>query len=127
MLYGGMGNDTLSGGDNADKFVFDTPLGPANVDTITDFFWFEGDKIYLDRDIFTVLGSYTGTLSGANFWKSNSGMPIGSDDYFLYYTDSNSLYYDMDGSGGFAPIKFATINFHGAEDDLEYVDFTVIA
>ncbi|MGB5231366.1 MAG: calcium-binding protein [Desulfoprunum sp.] len=128
MLYGGMGNDTLTGGDNADKFVFDTPLGPANVDVITDFYWAEGDKIYLDRDIFTVLGSYTGTLSDANFWKSNSGMPVGSDDYFLYYTDSNSLYYDQDGSGGaYAPVKFATVNFHVSEDNLYAEDFTIIA
>lgn len=126
-LNGGFGNDTLFGGDNADFFVFNTVLGSTNVDTITDFYWGEGDKIHLDKDIFTSL-TYTGALSSTNFWKSNSGLSIDSNDYILYYTGSNSLYYDRDGSGGtYAPIKFATVNFDGADDDILARDFTVVA
>lgn len=126
-LNGGSGNDTLYGGDNADFLVFDTALGSTNVDTITDFYRGEGDRIYLDNDIFSSLG-YTGTLASTNFRSSATGTAADSNDYILYKYNNNSLYYDRDGNGGiYSPIKFATVNFHISEDNLLAVDFTVIA
>ena len=122
-LNGGTGNDTLFGGDHGDSFIFDTALGSTNEDTISDFYWFDGDKIHLDNDVFTSLG-YTGALSNVNF---KFGVATDSNDYILYNSTTNSLYYDADGNGGGAAVKFATVNFTGDDDDLNFIDFTVIA
>jgi Ca2+-binding RTX toxin-like protein len=50
-LIGGHGRDTLTGGAGRDHFVFNTPKGPGNADTITDFKVGE-DKILLDKAVF---------------------------------------------------------------------------
>jgi Ca2+-binding RTX toxin-like protein len=56
LLDGGSGRDTLVGGSGADRFVFDSYLSAAtNIDTITDFTAAAGDRIVLDRAIFTTL------------------------------------------------------------------------
>ncbi len=43
FLTGGTGDDTLTGSTGADTFVFNSLDG--SIDTITDFKWFEGDKM----------------------------------------------------------------------------------
>jgi hypothetical protein len=45
-LYGNGGNDTLTGGTGADSYHFSS-TGPANVDTVTDYSFSDGDKIDL--------------------------------------------------------------------------------
>jgi Ca2+-binding RTX toxin-like protein len=46
QLYGNGGNDTLTGGAGADTFHF-RDIGPASVDTITDFSVAQGDRLDL--------------------------------------------------------------------------------
>ena len=67
-LVGGAGNDRLTGGYGADSFRF-TSLSHG-VDTITDFYWQEGDKIEIDASSFGATSkhqfsynAHTGALS----------------------------------------------------------------
>jgi Ca2+-binding RTX toxin-like protein len=94
-LSGGLGKDTLAGGDGADKFVFDTALGAANADEITDFVVGQ-DKILLDNDVFTALGA-AGNLAGGRFV---TGTEAGdANDRIIYDFDTGRVYYDRDGDG----------------------------
>ena len=54
VLTGGGGGDILDGGAGHDSFVFNTTLGPANVDTITDFDP-GNDRIVIDHATFQSL------------------------------------------------------------------------
>jgi serralysin len=113
-LFGGAGNDTLDsgfgcdvliGGSGADQFSFSTALGAGNMDTIQDFSVAEGDRIVLSRSVFMDVG--TGALSSAYF---KAGTATRFDHHILYYQGSGELFYDVDGSGGVAAIKFATVS-----------------
>lgn len=65
-LFGGGGNDYLTGGTGLDRFRFDTILNAAtNVDDILDFSVAD-DAIFLDRDIFTGIAA-DGTLAASAF------------------------------------------------------------
>jgi Ca2+-binding RTX toxin-like protein len=107
-LMGGDGNDTLTGGVDNDLFVFDSPLTPANADTITDFG--NGlDLISLDRAVFTTL-SAGATLTAPEF-LAGAGVSAATDanQRILYNTTSGDLAYDSDGTGAAAPVVFATL------------------
>jgi Ca2+-binding RTX toxin-like protein len=103
-LDGGNGNDVLTGGDGNDVFVFDTELGAANVDQISDFLQL-ADLIQLDETIFEALD--VGGLSAEAFLV---GAEASSATNRIIYDDSTgALYYDSDGVGGVAEIQFATL------------------
>jgi Ca2+-binding RTX toxin-like protein len=110
-LDGGGGRDTLSGGSGADRFVFDSYLSAAtNIDTITDYSAASGDRIVLDRAIFTTLNS-GGSLSGAAF-RAGAGLvnAVAATDRLLYDTSSGALRYDADGIGSvYSAVQFATL------------------
>jgi len=108
VLYGKLGNDTLTGGAGADVFVLDTATGSGNVDTITDF-TSASDKIQLSKSIFTAAGSL-GDLASAAFW-SGAGVVKGHDatDRFVYNKTNGNLYYDADGNGTVAAVLIATL------------------
>jgi serralysin len=107
-LDGGLGSDVLAGGAGSDAFVFNTALGPANVDQITDFSVAD-DSILLENAIFTTLTS-TGVLSAAAF---RVGAAAGdADDRIIYDNASGALYYDADGTGGIGQVQFATLVSH---------------
>ena len=103
----------MAGGANSDRFVFDTALGASNIDRITDFA--KGtDKVVLDDDIFTKLG--TGTAAGKALSAANYkvGAKAGdSDDYLIYDPTTDKLFYDKDGSGAGAAMQVATIVLTG--------------
>ena len=121
VINGGLGNDVLTGGAGADYFVFNTALdGTANVDRITDFSTVY-DTIRLENAVFTKLAA-TGTL-GANNFKVIGSAPLDADDFILYDKASGYLYYDADGSGAGAAVKFALVGVNLA---LTSADFTVI-
>jgi len=106
-INGGDGNDVLRGGAGADEFVFNTALGPGNVDRITDF---ESglDIIVLDNDIFTSLSE--GALDPTNFHLNDTGLAGSSDHHIIYESDTGKLYYDIDGNGPDEGIVFANLS-----------------
>ncbi|MBQ0820764.1 M10 family metallopeptidase C-terminal domain-containing protein [Microvirga sp. HBU67558] len=104
-LDSGFGDDVLNGGAGADAFRFSTGLGAGNVDTIQDFSAAEGDRIVLSRSVFMDVG--TGALSSAYF---SLGAATSFDHHILYVQATGELFYDVDGSGGVAAIKFATVS-----------------
>ena len=124
-LEGGTGLDNLTGGLGDDTFVFNLALTKTSIDTITDF-ESGSDTIQLDKTIFAKL-LLVGDLNADNF-KTGEGIPTRSnvdiDDRIYYDTISGSLYYDKDGSGSAAAVKFATLTGAPA---LESTDFAVVA
>lgn len=107
-LIGGMGMDTLFGGAGADIFVFDSPVGVADIDTVLDFVQ-GSDKLQLDSGVFTSLSQ----LFGVDNFRSGAGVSTAGDfdDYIIFDQTSYALYYDADGSlGAYTPVQFATIS-----------------
>jgi Ca2+-binding RTX toxin-like protein len=105
-LNGGAGLDTLTGGGGADSFVFNTALGAANIDRITDFNA-AADTIRLENAIFAGLAG--GALAAAAFRVNTSGFAADASDRIIYETDTGRLYFDSDGNGAAARVHFATL------------------
>jgi Ca2+-binding RTX toxin-like protein len=118
VLNGASGNDTLKGGKGKDTFVFDTALGPNNVDKIKDFDP-KDDTIHLSASIFA--GLATGKLD-ADAFTIGSGASD-ANDRIIYDKKSGVLSFDADGTGGIAPVEFARL---GKNLDLHADDFLVI-
>jgi Ca2+-binding RTX toxin-like protein len=126
-LAGGAGNDTLTGGAGADSFDFSALLNSSsNVDLVTDFV-VGVDHLQLEHGIFPAAGS-AGSLSASAF-HSGAGVDANSAataaERILYDTVSGSLYYDPDGIGGAAAIKFATLGLASHPAALAATDFIV--
>jgi len=116
-LDGGLGNDVLTGGRGADTFVFASALGHTNVDHITDFTG--ADTIRLSKSLFTALAP--GQLKATEF-KDIGKVKIDADDHILYDSRSGSLFYDADGSGKAAAVKFAILDNKAA---ITHADFLI--
>jgi len=119
VLDGGLGADVLTGNGGGDTFRFSTALGADNVDRITAFDH-AADTIQLDDAIFAALG--TGALDAGAF--NTGSVATQADDRILYDTASKSLYYDADGAGGLAAVRFATIAT--LTGTLDHTDFFVV-
>ena len=118
-LTGGTGNDSLVGGSGKDVFVFDTALNRStNVDTITDFS-VKDDTIWLENAVFRKL-TRTGVLNKDFFTIGTAAKD--KNDYIVYDNKTGALYYDADGSGKGAAIKFAQLGTHLK---MTYADFYV--
>jgi serralysin len=101
-IGGGAGNDEMWGGAGRDLFVFNAALNSINnVDQIKDFSVAE-DQIKLDRTIFSALGSTVSLAKGAS---ANSWGP-----QVVYNSATGELFYDADGAGQVAQIKFAVLS-----------------
>ncbi|MEQ1955178.1 calcium-binding protein [Mesorhizobium sp. CN2-181] len=98
------GSDTIQTGLGSDTVVFSTALG-GSVDKIVDFDTAE-DQIALDHAIFTALG--LGALDASAF-KDNILATRDADDRIIYNSNTGSLFYDADGLGGAAAVKFASV------------------
>jgi Ca2+-binding RTX toxin-like protein len=107
-LNGRAGNDTMTGGSGNDVFVFDTALGAANIDTITDFS-FVNDTIRLDNAVFNAIVG-VGFLSAAQFVANTSGTASDSSDRIIYETDTGKLFYDSNGNAAGGSVQFATLS-----------------
>jgi serralysin len=120
-IDGGLGADTLTGGPGMDQFVFDTALGPTNIDHIANFHH-AADKIDLSHGIFAAAGTL-GTLKAAAFFAGATAHD--ATDRILYNPANGFLSYDVDGSGhAHAPVHFSTLAAHLA---LTATDFLVTA
>jgi Ca2+-binding RTX toxin-like protein len=116
-LYGGLGRDTLTGGAGSDWFGFDTALGGDNVDRIVDFSVVD-DTILLEDAVFT--GLAVGGLPAAAFHIGAAAAD--ASDRILYDSVTGNLYFDADGNGAGAAIRFAQL---GAGLALTQADFVV--
>lgn len=134
ILNGGPGNDTLVGSAGLDKlngstgkdiFLFNTALGASSVDTISGFSHVD-DVIRLDDDIFRTLGiAPNHALTAARYKENTTGRATDADDRIIYNTANGSLYYDSDGTGPAAAVKFAVIAGH--PDNLDQTDFFIVS
>jgi Ca2+-binding RTX toxin-like protein len=120
VLNGGLGNDVLTGAAGFDAFLFNTALGAANVDQITDFSVTD-DTIRLENAVFSALTA-TGVLSAAAFAVGTAASD--ADDRIIYDSANGVLYYDADGAGGAAQIPFAILVSHAG--GVTNADFVVI-
>jgi Ca2+-binding RTX toxin-like protein len=101
-LDGDLGSDVLNGGEGMDYFAFSKTLGAGNVDTIQDFA--AGDMIALGYAVFSIPGSY---LAGTAF-KLGAATTTAAHR-IVYNQATGELFYDADGTGSAAQIKFAVI------------------
>jgi Ca2+-binding RTX toxin-like protein len=111
-LNGGLGNDLLNGGLGRDVFIFNTKLNKtSNVDTIKSFS-VKDDAMWLDNAIFKKLGSGSTSKPGKlnkDFFSLGTKAKD-KNDYIVYDKAKGALYYDADGSGKGAAIKFAQLD-----------------
>jgi Ca2+-binding RTX toxin-like protein len=105
-LYGGASSDTLRGDAGRDYFVFDAKPRSNNVDRIADFN-IRDDTIRLEDFIFTKVGA-RGRLNADAFWTGNSAHD--ASDRIIYDSASGGLFYDPDGTGTAAQVKFANLS-----------------
>jgi Ca2+-binding RTX toxin-like protein len=101
VLTGGLGLDSLSGGDGADKFRFVT-MGEGN-DSITDFAT-SVDKIQVMSANFG--GLPVGILNASRLVAAGTPLTTG-DAVFLY--DGSVLSFDVDGNGAGGAVNIATL------------------
>jgi cysteinyl-tRNA synthetase len=104
-LDGGSGKDVLTGGAGRDQFVFDSRLGKANIDTISDFET-GNDRILLDHHVFTRLDK--GALDISAFVIG--AQAADATDRIIYDSDTGRLFYDADGSGAGKAMAFARLD-----------------
>src|SRR5215211_1938633 len=116
-LFGGAGNDTLdsgfggdvlNGGIGADTFRFSTALGAGNVDTVQDFWVAQGDRIVLSRNVFA--GAGYDALASSAFALGPAATTAAHR--IVYNQSTGELFYDADGAGGAAAVKFALVANH---------------
>ena len=65
------------------------------------------DRIVLENAIFTGLAN--GGLAAAAFAANTTGLAGDASDRIIYETDTGALYFDVDGTGIAAGIRFATL------------------
>jgi serralysin len=105
VLNGLAGNDSLWGGPGPDTFLFNTAVGPGNVDRIKDFNPID-DTIRLENGIFTAL-TRTGQLPSGWFHVGAAAQDF--NDHVIYNKAAGALLYDPDGTGADAALKFALL------------------
>jgi len=120
ILVGGSGRDTLTGGADADAFVFTGPFGAPNEDdTVTDFFFGEGDKLHFDVALllntgYTLAGAPATLISSLNWFNSVGAGNIATqnyqaDDRFLFDISTGQLWYAVDGGTASGPLLPALV------------------
>jgi Ca2+-binding RTX toxin-like protein len=101
-LDGGLGHDSLWGGLGRDHFVFTAELDFANFDRIGDF-TVSDDTVFLDSDAFA--GLTRGLLAAEAFHIGSAASD--ADHRIIYDSTTGALFFDGDGAGGAAKVKFA--------------------
>ena len=119
ILDGRGGNDLIYGLGGVDYFTFSSvPNGATNIDTIADFVSAD-DLIFLDNPAF--VGMAAGFLAASGF-LSGAGLTSAATaaQRVIHNSTTGDLYYDQDGLGGLASVRFANI---GAGTAVFYSDF----
>ena len=106
-INGAAGSDTLTGLGGADVFVFNAPTGSTNVDEVTDYS-VAADTIELRSAGFAGLG--LGVLTGAAFRLNSTGLAEDSSDRIIYNSATGDVFFDADGTGATARIRFADLD-----------------
>jgi serralysin len=104
-LAGGLGSDRMNGGTGSDRFLFNTTLGPTNVDTIAGFA-VGVDRILLDDAIFGRLTPDSEPLRAVFFRRT---APLDANDHIIYEPTSGALIYDTNGNGAGGATRFAIL------------------
>jgi Ca2+-binding RTX toxin-like protein len=105
-IDGGWGNDVLKGWYGWDTFVFSSALnGISNVDHLADFYA-PDDVIHLDDAVFTGIGAIGGLSATAFTIGANA---TSASHKIVYNSATGELFFDADGSGAGARVKFATV------------------
>ena len=105
-LNGAAGSDTMTGGLGADVFVFTTALGATNIDTISDYNVVD-DRIEIDDAVFG--GVLVGALAATAFTSNLTGAATTAAQRVIYETDTGFLWFDADGTGASAGVRFANV------------------
>ena len=103
-LIGGLGNDTLTGGDGADRFV--RWYSRTGIDTITDFDVTE-DSLYVSAKGFGGDLVDRGAITPEQFALGSSASD--SNTSFIYDQSTGSLFFDVDGTGSQDQIQIAQL------------------
>lgn len=135
----GAGADTLFGLGGKDTFVFDSGILTAkgaviakNDAHLADFSVID-DAIKLSKSVFAGLTADTKGVLVADQFKDigKLGATLDKSDRVLYDSKSGALFYDKDGSGSAAAIKFATIDTFKTQVDskgvstVSHLDFLI--
>ena len=116
-LDGRGGADKLNGLAGTDTFIFSTALAAANVDTIGDYAVAD-DTIELKSSIFT--GLVNGALLANAFKANTTGLASDDTDRIIYEKDTGILFFDADGTGAIAGIRFAILTADLVMDATEF-------
>ena len=114
-LEGKEGKDSLTCGAGEDAFVFNTKLSSTNVDTITDF---ESgvDWLSLNKKLFNKVAK---SFTEDNLVYGDKAQD--ANDYLIFNTQNNTLYYDADGSGN----KFSAVEIVVVGTMIEFGDIAI--
>lgn len=126
IFLGNGGNDSLTGGLGKDKFEFglvhsqvvsgvttsvqtyqETATALTGIDTITDFTGGQ-DKILLNDDLFTVFAGVS-KIAASNLVQGEAVVASDDNDYLLFDTSNNTLFYDADANGEGAAVAIVTL------------------
>ena len=105
VLDGDLGRDILTGGAGADRFMFSSAIGNANIDRITDF-QTGVDQLRLEDAVFA--GLALGRLANAAFQLGTAANS--AQDRIIYDAQTGALFYDADGDGASVQQRFATLS-----------------
>ena len=108
----------MNGLAGADTFILSTAPAATNVDTIGDYVVAD-DRIELKSSVFT--GLLTGALAPAAFAINTTGLAADASDRIIYESDTGFLFFDADGLGGAAGIRFAELTAGLAMVSTEFV------
>ena len=118
-MNGGHGNDTLTGNTGEDDFNFGGPLNEQGVDTITDM-QVGIDEIWVDSE----WGGLSSEFLIANQFRGGAGVTTANSatQRLVYNSTTGDLYFDADGVGGMAAVRFAVLSNRAA---ITFDDFHV--
>ena len=120
VLNGGLGSDTMNGAGGNDIFMFDAAFEVGVFDRVVRFAT-GTDTIALDNAVFTALG--LGTLAASAFASNLTGLATTADHRIIYETDTGRLFYDADGLGGAARVRFGALETNMI---LAHTDFLIV-